>query len=132
MQSQTAFHSQLLSEETKTMLSRDPNIVEYLDNDAYIAVGRRGMLAPGGKTILFHGVNPSMGAIKHIMESLGFECDDRPNKRLRNAIPKHYTPVSRFGLRFKRNPNLALRRLGLENAVADTANVIDVIRWDEK
>jgi hypothetical protein len=77
-QSQTIFHTRILRPETLNALSKDPRIAEFLETEAYIAVGQRGMVVSGNKTIQFAGFNPSMGAIKFIMSQLGFQFTDKP------------------------------------------------------
>ena len=129
LQTQTIFHSPHISDKTKDLIRKDPGIIEHLDNEAFIAVGKQIMVIPGDKSIRYFGFNPSMGAIKFIMQALGFEYNVEPNNKLRKYLPEQYTPISRFALHFNRNPNLRVMKFGVRNAVEDPANITDEVEW---
>jgi hypothetical protein len=132
MQTETIFHTQILSRKTLDVIAQDPRIIEFLESSSYITVGRRGMVASGNKTIQFPGFNPSMGAIKFIMAQFGFDCHDHAYRELRNKIPSEYSPTKRFALHFKKNPKLEKREFGLKNAVSDPKNILNILKWNSK
>ena len=129
LQRQTIFHSPYISDKTKDLIRKDPGMIEHLDNEAFIAVGKRGMVSTNDKVIRFPGFNPSMGAIKFIMQALGFECSTGPNDLLRQKLSDQYGPLLRFALHFNRNPNLRVMKFGVRNAVEDPANITDEVDW---
>lgn len=128
-QSQTIFHSKILSRETLKAIGNDPRIVEFLENEAYIAVGRRGMVVSGNKTIRFNGFNPSMGAIKFIMHQLGFQFSNKPDLELRRVLPEQYAPHRRFALYFRKDVNARVKDFGLKSAVEDAGSLTSIDNW---
>ncbi len=129
-QNQTILHSPYINKKTKKLIMKDPGFKSYQEKEASIAIGQRGMITPGDKTIRFFGFNPSMGAIKFIMRTLGFECSSKPNDKLRKYLPDQYTPILRFALHFKRNPELRVMKFGLCNALEDPANITEEVDWE--
>jgi hypothetical protein len=131
MHTNSVFSSRILSEETKRHISKDKNLAQFLENESYIAVGVRGMVFPGEKTIRFNGFNPSMGALKFIFSSLGFDYHDGINQRAKMSIPKFYNPLGRYGMLFIKNPQLKVRAYGFASAVDDSENIIEQMDWDK-
>ena len=82
MQTRTIFHQNILNKQTIEAIAKDPGIIKFLENESYISVGDRGMIAPDNKMLKYAGLNPSMGAVKYIMNKLGFEFNDSPHKKL--------------------------------------------------
>lgn len=126
------FRSGILSRETLDVIVRDPGVVEFLDTYSCIEVGKRRMVISGNKSVLFAGFNPSMGAIKFIMNQLGFDFCNQANNELRKKLPSVYSPLKRFILHFKRNPKLKIREFGLKNAVSDPSNILEIQEWESK
>lgn len=124
------FRSGILSRETLDVIARDPRAVEFLDTYSCIEVGKRRMVVSGNKSILFAGFNPSMGAIKFIMNQLGFDFSSQANNELRKKLPSVYSPFKRFVLHFKKNPKLKIRKFGVKNAISDPSNIIEIQEWE--
>lgn len=129
MQSNTILHQNILSEDTKKVIIKDPNIVKLLDSSSYIAVGPRTMLTSDSKSLKFPGLNPSMGAIVYLMTQLGFICDNRPNYELRKSIPELFSPTRRFALNFKKESSQVVREFGLRNSFENPSNLLGVRDW---
>ena len=127
----TPFHSRRLGKLSKKALKDDKNTVGFIENESYMTVGTSWMVAPGGKNIKFHGLNPSMGALKYIFWSMGFDYHDNVNEDLKKHLPLQYNPIRRFGMLFTRNPELSNREWGLANAVEDPSNVVGEMDWNQ-
>lgn len=123
------FHSPLISHQVKQLLSQDKGIANYLENESYISVGDTGMLIPGMKSVLYNGLIPSMGAIKRIMGSLGFACDESKNRELKSQLPASYSPLGRFCLHFQRENAIKTKGFGFEKVVDDPENVLREFDW---
>jgi len=127
----TPFHSRVLSKRTKMALKKDKHIIEHIENASYMYVGTSAMVAPGDKNLFFHGLSPSMGALKYILRSLGFEYHDNVNQELKKHLSGTYNPIRRFGMLFTKNPELTSREWGLAKAVEDSSNIIKEMDWNQ-
>ena len=125
----TIFHSNFISDQAKQFLSQDSAIVNYLENEPYIAVGDAGMLIPGMKSVLYNGFIPSMGALKRIFESLDYSCDETPNAILKAQLPTSYSPVGRFGLHFYRKNQMQAKGFGFAEVVKKPENILREFDW---
>lgn len=123
------FHSPLVSHQVKQLLSQEKGIANYLENESYISVGDTGMLVPGMKSVLYNGLIPSMGAIKRIMRSLGFLCDESGNHELKAQLPASYSPLGRFCLHFQRAAAVKTKGFGFEKTVDNPENVLQEYDW---
>ena len=129
VQNQTILHSPCLTKETKQILLKDSGLKKYLENDSYIAVGEQSMVIPVGKSIRYLGFNPSMGAVRYILRTQGFECDTKPNDELGIKLTAQYNSGRRFALHFKRMPNSGVWKFGVRNAIEDPVNIIEEVNW---
>jgi len=50
---------------------------------------------------------PSLGALKKIMNELGFDTDLSPNKKLQEQMPKYYNNRRRYAVRFNKTDRSA-------------------------
>jgi predicted RNA methylase len=119
-----------LTDATRELMFRDPQIVHCLENAPYITVGQQGMVGEGTQTVFFVGFNPSMGALKALFDSFGFAYSDAANQALKKQFPALYTPMRRFGMIFERNNNRKTFALGFANAVDNPDNVLATINWE--
>lgn len=131
-QYKTIFDSRILSQQTLKAIASDPRAVEFLETESYISVGQGNMTVSGNKTIQFAGFNPSMGAVKFIMDQLGYECNDQPYLKLKKALPSEYAPHKRYALHFRKDLKMKIRKFGLKSAVEDSQNILNVVDWKFK
>jgi hypothetical protein len=115
---------------TRSVILKDPQIVSFLENVSYIAVGQQGMIGSNNQTIVFNGLNPSMGALKYLLEHLGFTYTDAVNQELKRQLPKVYHPLYRFGMLFKKTKPTKTPSYGFTNTVENPKNITKKINWE--
>lgn len=120
----------MLSPFTRNAMLNDPQFINCVENAPYITVGQEGMIGVGTQTVVFNGLNPSMGALKFLFKSFGFVYSDSVNLALKKQLPETYHPLYRFGMLFERNKSAKTYSLGFANAVENPANVLKRVNWE--
>ena len=86
-----------------SLLDTHPEIRDRLAYQAPFMCIREVQMFNGDRnSLLSYGCLPSMGALKHHMERLGFAWDDQCDRELQVHIPQWFHPRGRFGIRFYR------------------------------
>lgn len=125
----TFMKTTFLSDSMKRALIYSKPYVEFIENEPFISLGREAMIMPNEQTIYFKGTRPSMGAIRYIMENLGFQYVDRMNQVLKKRIPEWYSPFERFGVLFARKDTAIAEDLGFIPAASGKSRHISIYTW---
>lgn len=131
MHPRTISNTRFIGEQIKNLLIETGQYELFIENEPFIYVGRSSMAIPGERTMQFDGTQPSMGAIKYILSSLGFVYIDSPNALLKKNLPRHYSPFRRFGALFMRKmeSSAANHQYGFAQAVAGESERVEVFDW---
>ena len=132
MHPKTITNTPFISEQVKRYLIEAGEYERFIENEPFIYVGRSTMAIPGRRTMKFDGTQPSMGAIKYILSSLGFIYMDNPNALLKKNLPNHYSPFKRFGILFTKNIESKTGNLGygFAQAIGNDSERIEVFDWE--
>lgn len=112
-----------LFEKTKFMNSTLKKLIlnakdysNFIENEPFMQLGIEGMTVPGEQTLLFEGIRPSMGAFIQSMRKEGFIYVDEINQKLKQHMPKIYSPYGRFGMLFLKKRSISPEEYGFLSA----------------
>jgi 16S rRNA G966 N2-methylase RsmD len=120
----------MLPQPIVNIILKDPQSIFCLENASYITVGQQGMIGTGEQTLIFNGLNPSMGALKFLFQSLGFVYNDSVNLTLKKKLPDTYHPLYRFGMLFEKDKHGKAVSFGFAQAVEHPDNIVKKVNWE--
>jgi len=121
----------MLSETTRNIILSHPQFINCLEGASFITVGQQGMIGEDKQTVIFNGLNPSMGALKFLFNSYGFLYNDGVNRALKRHLPEVYHPLYRYGMLFEKSKDAKTYSFGFTNAVENPENILKKINWED-